>query len=229
LDRRTGGRLNPAERRRLISDLARVHVSNLVGRVGMLAHLNRGRRSHVPPERLLAPDSPLTRVSQEAATRILPTTLLNHSHRTYLFGRAPGELDRLEVDAGVAEVYLTLTEIRLLCELFRWAGSRRRAGTDGGRPGVVRMPAEGEHGDVIDDAGGTPEPGRELGNGVGQVWDEGKVAGRVGEVVEAVLQIAVAPFEQAVAVQEQGLARFNGYHGPERVHSTRRRHGSIPG
>jgi hypothetical protein len=97
--RRTGGRLEPAERRRLIGDLARVHMGNVVGRVGMLAHLDRGRRSHVPPERLLPPDSPLTRAAQEAATRILPATLLNHSHRTYVFGRALGELERLEVDS----------------------------------------------------------------------------------------------------------------------------------
>jgi hypothetical protein len=96
--RRTGGRLEPAERRRLVADVARVHVTNVVGRVGMVAHLDRGRRSHVPPDRLLPPDSPLTRAAQEAAVRILPTTLLNHGHRTYLFGRALGELERLEVD-----------------------------------------------------------------------------------------------------------------------------------
>jgi hypothetical protein len=30
--RRTGGRLEPAERRRLVGDLARVHVRNVIGR-----------------------------------------------------------------------------------------------------------------------------------------------------------------------------------------------------
>jgi hypothetical protein len=91
--------LEPAERRRMIADLARVQAGNVVGRLGMLADLNRGRRSHVPPERLLPPDSPLTRAAHKAAIRILPATLLNHSHRTYVFGRALGELERLEVDA----------------------------------------------------------------------------------------------------------------------------------
>lgn len=97
--RRTGGRLESTERRRLVADLTLVHARNVVGRVGMLARLDRGRRSHVPPERLLPPDSPLTRAALDAAIRILPATLLNHSHRTYVFGRALGELERLEVDS----------------------------------------------------------------------------------------------------------------------------------
>jgi hypothetical protein len=96
--RRTGGRLEPAERRRLVADLALVHARNVVGRVSMLAHLDRGRRVHVPAERLLPPDTPLTRAARDAAVRILPTALLNHSQRAYVFGRALGELERLEVD-----------------------------------------------------------------------------------------------------------------------------------
>ena len=96
---RTGGRLEPAERRRLAADLARVHVGNAVGRLSVLAHLNPGRNAYVPAARLLPPDSPLTRAAQDAATRALPATLLNHSHRTYQFGRALGELEELEVDA----------------------------------------------------------------------------------------------------------------------------------
>ena len=99
--RRTGGRLAPAERRRLVGDLARVHVSNAVGRFSVLAHLDRGRRSNVPPARVLPPDSPLTRAAQEAAVRVLPATLVNHSYRTYRFASALGELEGLEVDSEV--------------------------------------------------------------------------------------------------------------------------------
>ena len=38
----------------------------------------------------------------------------------------------------------------------------------------------------------------------------GRLAGRVSQVVEALLQIAVAAFKQTVAVQEEDFARFDG-------------------
>jgi hypothetical protein len=96
---RTGGHLSPAESRRLLTDLARVHAANTVGRLGLLAHLDSGRHSYVAPARLVPPDSALTRAATDAAGRTLPATLLNHSHRTYRFGRALGELDGVDVDA----------------------------------------------------------------------------------------------------------------------------------
>jgi len=96
---RTGGRLAAAERRRLVADLARVHLGNAVGRLSLLAHLNSGRNAYVPPAHLVPPDSPLTRAATDAATRVLPPTLLNHSYRTYRFGRALGTLDNIDVDA----------------------------------------------------------------------------------------------------------------------------------
>ena len=98
---RTGGRLEPAERRRLVGDLARVHVTNAVGRFSVLAHLDRGRRSYVRPARLLPPDSALTRAAQDAAVRVLPAALVNHSLRAYRFAIALGELEGLEVDSEV--------------------------------------------------------------------------------------------------------------------------------
>ena len=97
----TGGRLEPAERRRLVGDLVRVHLGNVVGRFRVLAHLDPGRRSYVAPARVLPPDSPLTRAAQDVAVRVLPATLLNHSHRTYRFASALGELEGLDVDAEV--------------------------------------------------------------------------------------------------------------------------------
>ena len=97
--RRTGGRLEPAERRRLIGDLARVQVRNVVGRLSRIARLDRGRRSSVAPALLLPPDSPLTRAAQDAAIRLLPAALVKHSYRTYTFASALGELEGLEVDS----------------------------------------------------------------------------------------------------------------------------------
>ncbi|GAA4399044.1 hypothetical protein GCM10023168_05780 [Fodinibacter luteus] len=111
---RTGGRLEPAERRRLVADLARVHVDNVVGRLSVVVRLDPGRRAHVPAERLVPPDSPLTRAAREAACHALPTTLLNHSHRTYLFGRALGELEEVEVDAELLYAAALLHDTGLL-------------------------------------------------------------------------------------------------------------------
>src|SRR4051794_9503920 len=96
---RTGGRLEPGESRRLVADLARVHVANAAGRLRLLVHPAPGRNADVPPPRLRPPDSPLTRAARDAATRALPATLMNHSYRTYQFGRALGDLEGLEVDA----------------------------------------------------------------------------------------------------------------------------------
>ena len=96
--RRTGGRLEPAERRRLVASLARVHVGNVLGRGSAMLHLNSGRHADVSPDRLVPPDSPLTRAAEDAAARTLTPALLNHSHRAYRFGRALGDLEGLEVD-----------------------------------------------------------------------------------------------------------------------------------
>lgn len=96
--KRTGGRLEPAERRRLVADLARVQVGNVLGRGSAMLHLNSGRRANVSPDRLVPPDSPLTRAAEDAAARTLTPSLLNHSYRTYRFGRALGDLEGLEVD-----------------------------------------------------------------------------------------------------------------------------------
>jgi hypothetical protein len=97
--RRTGGRLDPAERGRLVRDLPGVHATNLLGRAARAVHLDSGRRAHVAPERLVPPETPLTRAAAVAAARVLPATLLNHGHRTYVFGRALGELEGIDVDA----------------------------------------------------------------------------------------------------------------------------------
>ena len=98
---RTGGRLEPAERRRLVGDLARVHLSNVIGRISVLAHIDPGRRSYVPPARVMPPDSALTHAAQETAVRVLPAPLLNHSYRTYRFASALGEREGLDVDTEV--------------------------------------------------------------------------------------------------------------------------------
>jgi len=96
---RTGGRLQPADTRRLLVDLTRAHATNAVGRLALLTHLHPGRNAHVAPARLVPPSSTLTRAATDAATKVLSAPLLNHSYRTYQFGRAIGELEHVDVDA----------------------------------------------------------------------------------------------------------------------------------
>jgi hypothetical protein len=95
---RTGGNLAPVDRRRLVVDLAGVHVHNAAGRLAVVLRLNSGRRAEVAAERLRPPESILTRAAEATAVRHLPTTLLNHSQRTFRFAMALGELERIEVD-----------------------------------------------------------------------------------------------------------------------------------
>ncbi|WP_299448007.1 HD domain-containing protein [uncultured Phycicoccus sp.] len=118
--RRTGGRLERGQRRGLLADVVRVHAANAVGRVRLAVHLHPGRNAHLAPSRLLAPDSALTRAATHAATRVLPSVLLGHSHRTYTFGRALGELEGIDVD----------TELLYAAALLHDTGLVLAAGTD---------------------------------------------------------------------------------------------------
>ena len=111
---RTGGNLTDAERRRLVADIARVHLRNAAGRLSRLAHLDPGRNAYVPPEQLVSPDSPLTRAATDAAARALPPTLLNHSYRTYRFGRALGVLEGIDVDPELLFAAALLHDIGLV-------------------------------------------------------------------------------------------------------------------
>ncbi|SDR89062.1 HD domain-containing protein [Friedmanniella luteola] len=95
---RTSGRLTTAERRALLRPLARTHVQNAVGRLRLALGVHPGRHAHVAADRLRPPTSPLTRVAEQRARGILPGPLLHHSYRTYVYGRALGELESVDVD-----------------------------------------------------------------------------------------------------------------------------------
>jgi len=95
---RTGGRLSAAERRSLLRPLARTHLSYAAGRLSMLMRVNSGRRAPVTTGRRPLPSSALTRAAEDLATRRLTAAMLNHSHRTFAFGAALGEVDDLDVD-----------------------------------------------------------------------------------------------------------------------------------
>lgn len=115
----TSGWLTPAARRAMLLPLVRGHLTNASGRLRLLLRLHPGRNAYVPPGRLAPPDSVLTREARAHAVRILPIPLLNHSYRTYQFGRALGEIEGVEVD----------TELLFAASMLHDVGLRRASWT----------------------------------------------------------------------------------------------------
>jgi hypothetical protein len=94
----TAGWLSPTERRSLARPLLRSHVDNVLGRLSVLVHVNAGRHAYIPSSSLVPPSSVLTRAAENRARSMMAPALVNHSYRTYTFGRALGELEGIEVD-----------------------------------------------------------------------------------------------------------------------------------
>lgn len=111
---RTSGRLTAGERRGLVGPLARIHLRNTVGRLRLATGLHPGRTAYVAPARLVPPDTVLTRAARARVQGWLPAPLLNHSHRAYLFGRALGELEGLDVDSELLFVAALLHDTGLV-------------------------------------------------------------------------------------------------------------------
>jgi hypothetical protein len=96
--RRTGGRLTSRERARLRAAVALGQWENVVGRAKLaLGRLPPGA-AHVDLDTFTAPDSLFAREAEQACAE-LPASLVGHSHRTWLFGRALAAVDRVELDA----------------------------------------------------------------------------------------------------------------------------------
>ncbi|MGH2925729.1 MAG: phosphohydrolase [Solirubrobacterales bacterium] len=95
--RRTEGRLTRAERARLIGEIAKGQVDNMLGRVKLaLGRLPAGAReidigTFEPPDSRLARDA-------EAACAEQPASIAGHSYRTWMFGHALAAVDRVELD-----------------------------------------------------------------------------------------------------------------------------------
>jgi len=95
--RRTGGRLNSSERRRLLAAIALGQWENAMGRAKLaLGRLPAGAAS-VDLDTFEVPDSLFAREAEQACAE-LPEALVGHSYRTWLFGRALAAVDRRELD-----------------------------------------------------------------------------------------------------------------------------------
>jgi hypothetical protein len=94
---RTGGRLTSRERSRLLSAIALSQWENVIGRAKLaLGRLPPGA-TNVDLDTFIAPDSLFAREAEQACAE-LPASLVGHSYRTWLFGRALAAVDRSELD-----------------------------------------------------------------------------------------------------------------------------------
>jgi hypothetical protein len=94
----TSGWLTAADRRALLPPLVGTHARMAAGRIGLLLRLDSGRHAWIDPERLVTPKSTLAQAAENTARLALSPALLNHSHRTYVFGCALGALEGIEFD-----------------------------------------------------------------------------------------------------------------------------------
>ena len=110
---RTGGHLTPADKRSLLGPLARVHVRNAAGRLGMAVGRQPGRRRRIDADQLRPPHTILTRVAKAHAAARLTPTLLHHSERTYAFGAAVAVDEGIDVDRELLYAACLLHDVGL--------------------------------------------------------------------------------------------------------------------
>ena len=95
--RRTRGKLTSRERRRLFAAIALGQWENMLGRARLaLGRLPRAALA-VDVSTFEAPDSALAREAEQACAE-QPSAIVEHSFRTWLFGRALAAVDRIELD-----------------------------------------------------------------------------------------------------------------------------------
>jgi hypothetical protein len=95
--RRSGGRLTGGERRRLLAAIALGQWENVLGRAKLAIGRIPARAADVDLDTFVAPDSAFAREAEQACEE-LPQSLVGHSYRTWLFGRALAAVDRRELD-----------------------------------------------------------------------------------------------------------------------------------
>jgi hypothetical protein len=94
---RTGGRLTGGERSRLLAAIGVGQWENLMGRAKLALGRIPAAAANVDLDTFKAPDSPFAREAERACAE-LPTALVGHSYRTWLFGRALAAVDGRELD-----------------------------------------------------------------------------------------------------------------------------------
>jgi hypothetical protein len=108
---RSGGALTPAQRRALLKPLIRA----LPAVVGDAIRTRRGRRGQGRLDfgSIRLPDSALARAAEQEAREVLSPHVLEHSYRTYFFGKALAGIDGVTVDDELVYVASLLHDLNL--------------------------------------------------------------------------------------------------------------------
>ncbi|MET7771351.1 HD domain-containing protein [Nocardia sp. NPDC005366] len=108
---RTGGALSGAQRRHLAAALARAVPGLLAARATRA--IGRTGAGRLEFEGLRIPDSALARAAELQARESLSIHVLEHSYRTYFFGRVLADLDGARVDDELVYVACLLHDLCL--------------------------------------------------------------------------------------------------------------------
>jgi hypothetical protein len=95
--RRTGGALTRAERRRLLGEIAKGQVQNLVGRARLATGRLPAAARAIDVRDFTPPDSTLAREAEQACAE-QTAAVVGHSYRTWLFGLALAAVDGTDLD-----------------------------------------------------------------------------------------------------------------------------------
>ncbi|CRZ16751.1 HD domain-containing protein [Mycolicibacterium neworleansense] len=108
---RSGGALTTAQRRALLRPLIRA----LPAMVGDAIRTRRGRRGQGRLDfgSIRLPDSALARAAEQEARDVLSPHVLEHSYRTYFFGKALADIDGVTVDDELVYVASLLHDLNL--------------------------------------------------------------------------------------------------------------------
>lgn len=105
------GALTTQQRRMLSAEVARQFPEIVVSRLAWAA--GRSGRGRVDLDSLRVPDSRAARDAEELARESLSRHVLEHSYRTYLFGRALAELDKSHYDDEVVYIASLLHDLNV--------------------------------------------------------------------------------------------------------------------
>ncbi|WP_406282416.1 phosphohydrolase [Nocardia sp. NBC_00881] len=108
---RTGGALSKEQRRRLAVETARTLPAVVLNRVRLA--LGRRGRGKLEPAGLRRPDSALSIAAETEAREFLSPHVLEHSLRTYYFGRVLADLDGVAYDDELVYVSCLLHDLKL--------------------------------------------------------------------------------------------------------------------
>lgn len=109
--KRTGGNLTARQKRELLAPLLRVFLRYPAVRLRMAT--GRYGPGRLDLENLTWPDSALARDAETEARETLTPHVLQHSYRTYIFGRVLAQLDGVSVDEEIAFVASILHDTKL--------------------------------------------------------------------------------------------------------------------